>query len=499
MTHPPSHLRVEDLVRSPALQLRVLAGASGLGRAVAWAHVSELEDPTPWLLGAEAIMTTGIAVPRAARRQQAYLERLDDAGVAALLLSEELHVPPLHPVFTETADRRGFPVLEVPLPVPFIAVAQEVAAAVQADVRQRLAAQLQVFGALRWLATEDLAPPQVFERLERLSGYALYACTRQGRPLVPGLPVPPPALAGLLPASAAAPPTVPGGFVLPVQAPGGTAGWLLAHERDGARPAGLAVVQHIATVAALQVTMARHEREMLRRQGAETLAELLRRVLDEATAQRRLRRAGFTPGIPVLLAAVTRDEAADGGASEDALARALEETGEPHLLLAQEQVVYALVPAAAATRAALAGPGAGPAGVSRPFRLGEPLDVPRREALWAAARAAESGRGLVTYGEESAERWLPDDPGALRGLVAHVLAPALEHDARHSGQLIPSVRTWLERDRRTQAAARALGVHPNTLAYRLRKFTELTGRDLSSTADLAEVWLALTAARHLSS
>ena len=49
------------------------------------------------------------------------------------------------------------------------------------------------------------------------------------------------------------------------------------------------------------------------------------------------------------------------------------------------------------------------------------------------------------------------------------------------------------------AAARALGVHLDTLAYRLRKFTELTGRELSSTADLAEVWPALTAARHLGS
>jgi Purine catabolism regulatory protein-like family len=56
-------IRVEDLLRSPALQLRLIAGESGTSRRVAWAHVSELEDPTPWLLGAEMIMTTGIAVP----------------------------------------------------------------------------------------------------------------------------------------------------------------------------------------------------------------------------------------------------------------------------------------------------------------------------------------------------------------------------------------------------------------------------------------------------
>ncbi|MFC7105422.1 PucR family transcriptional regulator ligand-binding domain-containing protein [Nonomuraea rubra] len=183
-------LTVEDLLRSPALQLRVLAGEAGLARSVSWAHVSELDDPTPWLLGAEVIMTTGIGVPRAAARQRAYLERLDDAGVSALALSAQLHVPPLHPAFFEAAEERGMPVLEVPLAVPFIAIAQEVAAALQEDASHRLGAQLQVFGALRWLAAEDLDTATLFKRLERLSGYDVYLSTRSGRPLLPGVPVP---------------------------------------------------------------------------------------------------------------------------------------------------------------------------------------------------------------------------------------------------------------------------------------------------------------------
>ena len=72
--------------------------------------------------------------------------------------------------FLAAADRRGMPVLEVPLPVPFIAIAQEVAAAVQADMGQRLGAQLQVFGALRWITVENLEIAEIFSRLERLSG-----------------------------------------------------------------------------------------------------------------------------------------------------------------------------------------------------------------------------------------------------------------------------------------------------------------------------------------
>jgi len=176
-----SPLTVAELVQSPALQLSVVAGGAGLDRRVSWAHVSELEDPTPWLMGHELIMTTGIGVPRPAAQQRAYLERLDAAGVSALALSDHLHVPPLTATFHATANALGLPVLRVPLPVPFIAIAQEVAAAVQSDTHRRLTAQLHVFGALRTLAAEDLTTSELFRRLEDLSGYQLFACTPSGR------------------------------------------------------------------------------------------------------------------------------------------------------------------------------------------------------------------------------------------------------------------------------------------------------------------------------
>lgn len=189
---PADKLTVEDLLSFPALQLSVKAGISGLGRSVSWAHVSELDDPTPWLLGAEILMTTGLGIPRTAAGQRRYLERLDDAGVSALALSAQLHMPVLHEAFFLAAEERGFPVLEVPLAVPFIAVSQEVAAAVQEDARHRLGAQLQVFGSLRWMVAEDLDTPTLLRRLERLSGYDVYLCTPQGRPLLPGVPTPGP-------------------------------------------------------------------------------------------------------------------------------------------------------------------------------------------------------------------------------------------------------------------------------------------------------------------
>lgn len=106
-------------------------------------------------------------------------------------------------------------------------------------------ARIQVFGALRWLAVEELRPAELFARLARLSGYDLFACTRTRRPLLPGVPVPPEDRVPALPARPDAPPSIPGGFAVPVAtAAEPTAGHVVALERDGARPSGLAVVQH---------------------------------------------------------------------------------------------------------------------------------------------------------------------------------------------------------------------------------------------------------------
>jgi PucR family transcriptional regulator, purine catabolism regulatory protein len=488
-------IRVEDLLRSPALQLRLIAGEPGVSRRVAWAHVSELEDPTPWLFGSEMIMTTGTAIPGSAGRQRAYLERLDDAGVACLALSEQLFVPPLTKAFLAAADERGFAVVEVPIAVPFMAISQEVAAAVQVDTGQRLNAQLQVFGAVRWLAAGNLSTQEIFARLERLSGYRLYACTTRRGPLLAGVPVPPPDQAKLIPDAPTSPPTVPGGYVLPVSGPRGTAGYILAMETAGAAPAGVSVVQHIATVAALQLSMQAHEREMLRREGAETLAEMLRGVLDEAIVARRLAVHGF-PADAGLVLAIVRPKTVGGGC--DTVVDALAQGRFPQLVLRQEEELYVLIPDDPAARAALAGSDT-IAGASLPFRAGAPLGVARREAQWAIARAVESGKSMISYGDDRTGRWLTSESADLRALVDDVLQAVIDYDTAHGGDLLPTIRTWLEHDRQTDKAAQALHIHPNTLLYRVRRFEQITGRSLASTEALAETWLALRAAATMSS
>ncbi len=51
---------VRDIVSIPGMPLRLLSGEAQTSRPVRWVHVSELEDPTPWLKGGELILTTGM-------------------------------------------------------------------------------------------------------------------------------------------------------------------------------------------------------------------------------------------------------------------------------------------------------------------------------------------------------------------------------------------------------------------------------------------------------
>jgi purine catabolism regulator len=397
-----------------------------------------------------------------------------------------MFVPPLTASFFEAAAARGFSVLEVPIPVPFMAISQEVAAAVAlGGAGQRLNAQLQVFGAVQWLAAGNVSATEIFARLERLSGYSLYACTLGRKTLLEGLRVPPPEYADLIPDTVTSPPTVPGGYVLPVTGPRGTAGYLLAMESPSAAPAGVSVVQHIATVAALQLSMVAHEREMLRRSGAETLAEMLQGQLERAVVTRRLANNGFLVERPLRLAVIP------GGADDDRVADALASAGVPSLILRQQDELLVLLQDGEADRAALTGAVSVALGFSRPFLAGSPVAVARREARWALARAVEAGRSVVSYGEDRTEKWLTSEAADLRALVAQVLGAVLAYDAVHEGGLVPSVRVWLEHDRQTDRAARALHIHPNTLLYRIRRFEQISGRSLASTESLAEVWLAM--------
>lgn len=81
-----------------------------------------------------------------------------------------------------------------------------------------------------------------------------------------------------------------------------------------------------------------------------------------------------------------------------------------------------------------------------------------------------------------------------RGPVAELRA----HDQAHGTRYAATLRAWLEAQGDLAEAGRALGVHENTVRYRLRKMIELTQLDLADARKRLAMMIELAAAEELS-
>lgn len=486
-------ITVGDLVDTPHLHLEVLAGGAGLGRPVAWTHVSELADPAVWLDGGELLMTNGLGLSTDGAAQAALVTRLVERRTAGLGIG--IRGPEVQPEMLDAADRHGFPLLRIPLEVPFLAIARMVADANQNSAQRRLLTHVRIFDTLR-PRERSSTPDEIFARLEELSGYDLYLVSANGTPLLSGFRRPPDEVLEALAAGEFDPssgnPAVPGGFAVPVPLDRRHGTSLVALERDRADPAGLGAVRHIATIAALELSKLYHEREIRRRQNAETLAKLFAGELDAPTVEAVLDDAEFEADQPVMVAAI---RGSDGTLDDDEIHHRLCDLRAPHLLLLDGDL-YALIGSDEQVLPLAASNLDVRIGVSHPFVGVSRLAVARKEAAWALGRATagRAGDTIVHFRQsDSAMHWLPTDIAALEDLVAQVLQPLIRYDVEHNSSMLQSLRVFFEHDRRLQHAASALHVHKHTLSYRLRRIEEITGRDLGHMPDLVQLWLALQA------
>jgi sugar diacid utilization regulator len=72
-----------------------------------------------------------------------------------------------------------------------------------------------------------------------------------------------------------------------------------------------------------------------------------------------------------------------------------------------------------------------------------------------------------------------------------LLDPVIELDRTTDGQLFPTLQAFLEASGRVRVAAASLGVHENTVRYRLGKVQALVGTDFDNLDDLLNLRLAL--------
>ena len=517
---------VADLLGIEELSLRLVAGGDGLDRPIRWAHVSELPDPTRWLRGGEILLTTGLGLGADARAQAAFVGKLAEAKLAGLGLGLGFAFEKTPEPVAAAGDAAGFPVFEVPFEVPFIAITEALFSRLINEQFVLLQRAGTVQQTLSRLLVDQAGLDALLGAYARMTGAAALLFDLHGEVVASS-----PDAARLLDEAAAweevqALRPEEGDFsaslsgrdgsrsLLPIGVGGAPRAFLVIAREGRAEPFHQVVSHHLATAIALELAKAQAVAQTERRLVGDFLDALLGGELSGDETARRLRFLGLgaSPAIAALVGRPDPDDAADGGEERvEALGRLVEDRLSrrlaPYVCSIHDHAVVALFevgePGEARPAAEAVAEAARARGMAARFGVGVPeaeARDPRRayqEARFALEAAPTAGVGgrvacVEDLGSHRLLLALQQD-AALDAFARGLLAPLRAYDRRQHGDLVASLRTFLERNGNWESAARALGVHRHTLRYRIRRVAELTGRDLDAAGDRVEFWLALQA------
>ncbi|HEX5418003.1 MAG TPA: helix-turn-helix domain-containing protein [Chloroflexota bacterium] len=147
----------------------------------------------------------------------------------------------------------------------------------------------------------------------------------------------------------------------------------------------------------------------------------------------------------------------------------------------------------------------GPVGISVSIGLGgsHPGLPGLRRGFQEAAQASQIGREFFGPGQVTA---YPDlgvyrllyafrTSEELRTFCQETLGPLLEYDEKNSTAYVETLDAFFQHDASLRAAADALFLHRNSLAYRLKRISEISGFNLDSLEDRFRLQLALKGRR----
>lgn len=487
-------ITVAELVAEPQLGLTLLAGSEGGDNRITWAHTSDLPRLWEWVTGGELMMTNGLSIPPDPEGQVALAEALMDSGASALAVGEKMHAPPLTPEFLAACDRLPLPLINVPYPLPFIAIARSVAESSLLEESRRLRQTARVYDLLRTSGEAEDHWQSLVRRLATELDAELFVvdrrCLHPWHPDGHELPV-------FLAEEWSATPgqvtlagknfqwhRIRGRHVLTMDIPTHANALLVVLPTSEPHPDAV-VLLHAATVLGLQLS-----RIVLSLEGRHRLAgEFLLQAMDGrlGAAEMESRLAGFeVPPQDFLVASIS----ADDGERLASVHIELWRHGVSAVSLRRNNRLHVVVAADVADDVLSHCAGLGTAiGISAPAAVAG-IQKAVQESLWALGSAPANGLGLARYAQGPS--WL-GLTGFEEGtaLVRRLLGPIFDYEQSQEGDLIVTLRTYLDSQRSWQKTAAALFAHRQTVIYRMRKIGELTGLDMTETSTVAQLWFAL--------
>ena len=487
-------MTVKELLDEPQLGLRLLAGADGLGHPITWSHTSDLPQLWEWVSPGVLLMTNGLSIPAEPEAQVHLARSLVAAGAVALAVGEKMHAPEFSDQFLAACDDLPLPLVSVPYPLPFMAISRSIAEASLLEESRRIKQTARIYDLLRKATTPGETWSQLLEGIGQEIRARLHVVDdRCLHPWQPGdAALPEDVLLRVRKAGSESTAETRhflwssegSDSLLLMEIPTHPHALLVILPDDQARPDGV-VLLHSATVLGLGLSRSALAMESRYRSGGEFLLQSFEGRIGPAEAARRLADFGFPAG-DLRLVSVPAQAEAGLPQVHSALWRhgvnsvCVVGEGKLHLMVAEncpeDLLLHVFDPSL-------------PMGLSTPVGI-EAIARGLRESLWALGQATARGARMVGYSEDVPWFGLGGHRDGAE-LVQRLLGPVIEHDRVNGTEFMATLRAYLDNRRSAQKVAALLFVHRQTIIYRIRKISELTGLDVAETSSVAQLWLAL--------
>ena len=536
-------ITVQDILDIPGLNLKLLAGHRAATSPVRWVHITEMADPTKWLRGGELLLTTGLGIQNVEEDEQlAHLRRLVEAKVSGLGFGVGFGFKKVPEAMIRLADEQGFPLFEVPYNVPFIAITEAVASKIVNEQYSMLQRSLAVHEKLTKIVLEEKGLQFIISTLAALVGcsavlfdfHGVVLCEASHRRRIPTELVAELwkqisdkraqrqhfAVDGRGHATAVQ--------VYPVVA-SHRIGAFLAIIKDTGEFSDYdrIIMHHVVTVTALELVKKKAVAETEKRLAGDFFDELIASDLYEEEIARRLAFFGLEPEVEHLITLVDIDEFkafVDGKSDKQetvvqdvkerlhwAVDEFLAQRDVPFISASRSDSVVVLLQIGADKTAKVLGI-AGELqeaitamipevtvsiGIGRPHRSLVDLRQSYYEAHYAIKiRKLNGDTSVIASFDDLGSYGLLlglQDTLSLEVFYDSVLGKLHDYDEQSSSDLVKSLACFLEANGHWGEAAERLYVHRHTLRYRMKRVEEISGRDLGSSQDRMEFWLALKA------
>jgi PucR family transcriptional regulator, purine catabolism regulatory protein len=541
---------VAQILKLDALaQARILAGAEGAGRSVSSVTVGEVPDIADWLSGGEIVLSTMFALTNDTDRQRDFCRRIMGAGASALFVKPKRFVGAFPPDILEIAEKRDFPIVEVPQEVRWTRIMQESMEVLINRQASLLEKSQKIHRDLLEVVIRGGGWNEVATAAARLIEKPVIVLDVSLEPLgaSPGLPLPADRLRLLFDRPnvraeferlARSPNRVlhlaedglPPLFALPIVVSHSCLGYVAAlTDRPELQELERVALEHAATTAAVE--MAREQVKF------ETEVRLKGDFVDDLIGGRfssedsLLRRASFlgcdlSKGVTVIVADVDEFERtmSERRLSENEVQRLkarffnrctrLVAEIEPSSLVSLKSDRVIVFLAGVSTRDAavlerltsrLQGLGREVADLSLSIglsRFTNDLNGIRKafEESLAALKVGRKlqGNGSVMHFESVGSYKLllsiwEHDPEELRALYVETIDPIDRYDRQNDSHLVHTLTTYLSNDENLSQTAKDLFAHRHTIRYRLQKIAELTGLSVFKSEDKERLSLGLKA------